>query len=117
MHRWLGGQSRVSVQAMWHLRNAHTRGDEQSVLMTHPSPAAADWSLEQAPATRMVVSTQKMTFQPGILRLGRIVRPYQNRRPAIIHNLVYDTHTDWIHMDRPRYAARAYAGSLASGYE
>src|SRR6478735_3877995 len=41
MHRCPIGQSREVVQAVWHLRNAHTSGEVQSVLIEHPSAIAA----------------------------------------------------------------------------
>src|SRR5690242_14241113 len=61
MQRWPAVQSRDVVQALWHLRNAQTRGELQSELIEHPSASprgAETLELEQADA-RTTPSTAK----------------------------------------------------------
>jgi hypothetical protein len=37
----MDSQSRLSRHALWHLPNAQTKGDEQSLLIAHPPASAA----------------------------------------------------------------------------
>ena len=94
---------------MWHLRNAHTSGAEQSELMAQPSPGLVCGvsELAHAPARRIVVSAQKKY---------RIRWPYQTPQAAIIGELVYHMYLYWTYLDAREIAGWAYVGHILSSY-
>src|SRR4051794_29054335 len=83
MHRCPRSQSREVSQATWHLRNAQTKGELQSVLMRHASEMptrGGGSSLEQAPnATRRKDAAQQPRREFDTLRM--IIGGYASRGP------------------------------------
>ena len=86
MHRCPEAQSREVRQALWHLRNAQTSGDEQSELMVQPSERAADWGAS-SPEHAATTTTKTTNHPSDALHPNFAIRAWSNEAGLIV-NLV-----------------------------